>query len=228
MPEGKLVAQPVGTSGTEPGGKPALRPVRWWPPRRPPRSRAPYSRTPLPPVRRLAPAARGPEDVRVDATGLVLTGVQDGPVLGLDPADGRVRMVADTGGRPLGLCPLPDAAAGVRYGARPAAGGPGLGTDRDGAARRGPGRGDPLLDLLHRTGGGLRRTLWRLPSALLPGPRPTAWVIALDAPGRVVHDLQRPGTGFRTVTGVCEHDGRLFLGSPVESAVGVVPLAPSR
>ncbi|WP_240003320.1 SMP-30/gluconolactonase/LRE family protein, partial [Streptomyces cinnamoneus] len=88
--------------------KPALRPVVWQPPPRPARARARYGPDPLPPVRRLPLGASGPEDVRVDAEGRVLTGVSDGRVLGVDPVGGRVRTVADTGGRPLGLCPLPD------------------------------------------------------------------------------------------------------------------------
>ncbi|MEV4744721.1 SMP-30/gluconolactonase/LRE family protein [Streptomyces sp. NPDC049555] len=88
--------------------KPPLRPVVWHPPRRPARARARYSRPPMPPVRRLPLPAAGPEDVRVGADGVLLTGVADGRVLAVDPASGRVRTVADTGGRPLGLCPLPD------------------------------------------------------------------------------------------------------------------------
>ncbi|WP_241561215.1 SMP-30/gluconolactonase/LRE family protein, partial [Streptomyces orinoci] len=104
MPGGTPTAKPA----TESGRKPALRPVRWQPPRSPARARARRSRTPLPPVRRFPLGGRGPEDVRIDARGQVLTGVEDGRVLALDPADGRVRTLADTGGRPLGLCPLPD------------------------------------------------------------------------------------------------------------------------
>ncbi len=85
---------------------------------------------------------------------------------------------------------------------------------------------DPVLDLLHRTRPGPRRLLWSLPSALLPGPRPTAWVVALDAEGRIVRDLQRPGADYRMVTSVCEHKGRLYLGSLVEHALGVTSAAP--
>jgi sugar lactone lactonase YvrE len=51
----------------------------------------------------------GPEDVLVDpADGTVLTGVADGRVLRVEPADGSVVQVADTHGRPLGLEWLPD------------------------------------------------------------------------------------------------------------------------
>ena len=83
---------------------------------------------------------------------------------------------------------------------------------------------DPLLDLLHRTPPLLRQALWRLPDRLLPGPAPTAWVIAVDAGGRIVHDLAGSGDRYRAVTGVCESEGRLFLGSLTESALAVVDL----
>ncbi|MET8286732.1 SMP-30/gluconolactonase/LRE family protein [Streptomyces sp. NPDC005132] len=54
----------------------------------------------------------GPEDVVADPHGRILTAVEDGRVLrveGLaDPARTRVRVIARTGGRPLGLELLPD------------------------------------------------------------------------------------------------------------------------
>lgn len=97
---------------------------------------------------------------------------------------------------------------------------------------------DPLADLLHRTHPGVRRALWALPPALMRGPRPTAWVVGVDPAGRVVHDLQRPGggrrtgkrpaAGYRMVTSVCEHRGRLYLGSLVESSLAVVDLPAPR
>ncbi|MFC4516608.1 SMP-30/gluconolactonase/LRE family protein [Streptomyces ehimensis] len=333
--------------------KPALRPVVWRPPRRPARARAAYSRVPLPPVRRVPLDGTGPEDVRVDAEGRILTGVSDGRILRLDPAGHRASAVADTGGRPLGLCPLPDGrllvcdaergllrvepgSGRVETLLREAAGRP-LGvcsnavvapdgavyvTDASGRfplrhwmgdllehsgtgrlIRYEPGSGtaevvldglqfangvalapdgsflvvaetgayrltrlwltghragesdvfadglpgfpdnlstgpggliwvamaaprQPALDLLHRTHPALRRAAWALPDALRPGPKATAWVIALDSSGRLAHDLQRPGRDFRMVTSVCEHDGRLYLGSLTESALGVVPAVP--
>ncbi|MFI0737387.1 SMP-30/gluconolactonase/LRE family protein [Streptomyces sp. NPDC021100] len=83
---------------------------------------------------------------------------------------------------------------------------------------------EPALDLLHRSPPLLRRAVWALPSGLLPDPRPVVRLLALDAAGRVVRDLRRPSPGFRMVTSVCAHAGRLYLGSLVESAVGVVEL----
>ncbi|MEU6811619.1 SMP-30/gluconolactonase/LRE family protein [Streptomyces sp. NPDC046831] len=68
--------------------------------------------TPLVPLRYVPIGGRGPEDVVVDGRGRVLTGVADGRVLRLDgltdPAGPRIEVLADTGGRPLGLEPLPD------------------------------------------------------------------------------------------------------------------------
>ncbi|MGW3814018.1 SMP-30/gluconolactonase/LRE family protein [Streptomyces sp. NPDC005046] len=63
--------------------------------------------------RRLVPlGGRGPEDVVADSRGRVLTGLEDGRIVrveGLgDPARTDVRVVAETGGRPLGLELLPD------------------------------------------------------------------------------------------------------------------------
>ncbi|WP_189216209.1 MULTISPECIES: SMP-30/gluconolactonase/LRE family protein [Streptomyces] len=55
---------------------------------------------------------RGPEDVVADDRGRILTGVEDGRVLRLsgvaDPVRARVEVLAETGGRPLGLELLPD------------------------------------------------------------------------------------------------------------------------
>ncbi|MFJ5774025.1 SMP-30/gluconolactonase/LRE family protein [Streptomyces sp. NPDC093094] len=66
----------------------------------------------LVPHRFVALPGRGPEDVVADARGRVLTGVEDGRILRVDglaePARPRVEVLAQTGGRPLGLELLPD------------------------------------------------------------------------------------------------------------------------
>ena len=88
---------------------PSLQPVRWRPPKAPARARRATSAVPLPPVRVFEVGGHGPEDVLIDpADGSVLTGVDDGRILRLQPADGTVTVVADTTGRPLGLEWLPD------------------------------------------------------------------------------------------------------------------------
>jgi sugar lactone lactonase YvrE len=45
----------------------------------------------------------GPEDVVVDAEGQIYTGVEDGRILRISPEGNRIDVIADTGGRPLGL-----------------------------------------------------------------------------------------------------------------------------
>jgi sugar lactone lactonase YvrE len=66
----------------------------------------------LVPRRYVAIGGRGPEDVVADSRGRVLTGVEDGRILRLDgladPATTRVEVLAETGGRPLGLELLAD------------------------------------------------------------------------------------------------------------------------
>jgi sugar lactone lactonase YvrE len=66
----------------------------------------------LVPLRYVAVGGRGPEDVVADARGRVLTGVEDGRILRIDGLTGdapaRVEVLAETGGRPLGLELLPD------------------------------------------------------------------------------------------------------------------------
>jgi sugar lactone lactonase YvrE len=72
------------------------------PPAVPDRAFARGGPRPLPPLRRLEVDGAAPEDVVVDEAGQVVTGVDDGRVLRVGP-DGRVEVVADTGGRPLGI-----------------------------------------------------------------------------------------------------------------------------
>ncbi|MET7457816.1 SMP-30/gluconolactonase/LRE family protein [Streptomyces sp. NPDC005574] len=68
--------------------------------------------TALVPRHYIAIGGRGPEDVVADDRGRVITGVEDGRILRIDgltdPAATRVDVLADTGGRPLGLELLPD------------------------------------------------------------------------------------------------------------------------
>lgn len=72
---------------------------------------------------------------------------------------------------------------------------------------------NPALDRLIAAPGALRQAVYRLPAALRPKPVKTVWVIAADAAGRIVRDLQAPGDTFSLVTGVCERDGTVALAS---------------
>lgn len=73
---------------------------------------APARPTPLVPRSLLALGGRGPEDVVADHEGGVLAGLEDGRIVRVErPGDADrtvVRVVAETGGRPLGLELLPD------------------------------------------------------------------------------------------------------------------------
>jgi len=87
----------------------------------------------------------------------------------------------------------------------------------------------PLDGLVERLGSApllLRKAITRIPEALQPKPAQTIRVQAYDDTGRLVHDLdlERPGhgPGFHMVTGVREHDGRVWLGSLHEPSVAVL------
>ena len=78
--------------------KPRLDPIRW----RPPPSRPLPQPDPTPPLHVVEMPGNAPEDVVVDAGGTIWTGVDDGRIVAIGPG-GAPRVVADTGGRPLGL-----------------------------------------------------------------------------------------------------------------------------
>jgi sugar lactone lactonase YvrE len=80
---------------------------------------------------------------------------------------------------------------------------------------------DPVVEGLMRGPMPLRRAAWRLPQPLQPKPKRTARVMAFDDAGTVVHDRSFDASSFHMVTGVREHDGRVWLGSLVEPAIAV-------
>ncbi|MBV8860861.1 MAG: SMP-30/gluconolactonase/LRE family protein, partial [Mycobacterium sp.] len=79
--------------------KPRLDPIRWQPPPARPLPEADLTArlhvVPLP--------GNAPEDVVADAEGNIWTGVDDGRIIRIAPDGKSVAVVADTGGRPLGL-----------------------------------------------------------------------------------------------------------------------------
>lgn len=87
-----------------------------------------------------------------------------------------------------------------------------------------PSARNRLLDLLLPRPGVLRKAVWALPDRLQPDATRITWVVGIDGDGRVVRNLQGPGTAYHYVTGVREHAGQLYLGSLVESAVAVAPM----
>jgi sugar lactone lactonase YvrE len=76
-----------------------ISPRRWTPP-------AVADRGPTGPLkvsRRLPAGGHGPEDVVFDHAGRIIAGTEGGHVVRIDPASGERTVLAETGGRPLGL-----------------------------------------------------------------------------------------------------------------------------
>ena len=88
---------------------------------------------------------------------------------------------------------------------------------------------DPLVERLGHAPMILRRAVTRIPDALQPKPKQTIRVQAYADDGRLVHDLDlaqpESGPGYHMVTGVREHDGRVWMGSLHEPSVAVHDLA---
>lgn len=82
----------------------------------------------------------------------------------------------------------------------------------------------PLVTLLHRGPRWLRVAATSVPERLQPQPRRLVHAQAYATDGSLVHDLRRPATDFHMVTGVREHEGRVWLGSLLEAAIAVVDL----
>ncbi|MDO8308074.1 MAG: SMP-30/gluconolactonase/LRE family protein [Actinomycetota bacterium] len=81
---------------------PSIAPVAWRSTPAPARAKRTVSEVPLPPLRRVTVPGSGPEDVVVLDDGVALTGLADGRILRVD-SGGATSLVADTGGRPLGI-----------------------------------------------------------------------------------------------------------------------------
>jgi sugar lactone lactonase YvrE len=86
----------------------------------------------------------------------------------------------------------------------------------------------PVDGLVERLGSaplGVRRLVTKIPERLQPAPRRTIRVQAYADDGRLVHDLDIDHPGFHMVTGVREHDGKVWMGSLHEPSVAVYDLA---
>lgn len=89
-------------------------PVAWEPLPSPSLQAAPYAPNDrLAATQRIGETLQGPEAVALDAQGRLHTGLEDGRVLRIDPRDGRCQVLANTGGRPLGLQVLEDGSVAV-------------------------------------------------------------------------------------------------------------------
>jgi sugar lactone lactonase YvrE len=84
---------------------------------------------------------------------------------------------------------------------------------------------DPVVELLQSGPLKLRKLATRLPGRLQPKPKETVRVQAYDDEGVLVHDLDLDpaahGVSYHMVTGVREHEGRVWMGSLHEAAVAV-------
>jgi sugar lactone lactonase YvrE len=81
---------------------------------------------------------------------------------------------------------------------------------------------DPVVERLQRGPMWIRRRITRLPESLQPAPKRTVRVQAYDNDGRLIHDLTGDSAHFHMVTGVREHNGRIWMGSLHEPAVAVL------
>ena len=89
-------------------------------------------------------------------------------------------------------------------------------------------RRDAALEMLMRHPF-LRKAVMRLPNFLQPAIKRYAFVLALDANGKVVRNLQDPSPQcFAEIANVVEHKGALYFGSIGESAIGRLTLAVAR
>ncbi len=83
---------------------------------------------------------------------------------------------------------------------------------------------DPVVEGLRSAPMWVGRAVTRIPEAMQPKPKRTVRVQAYDDAGTLVHDLDVGTDRYHMVTGVREHDGRVWLGSLHEPAIAVVPL----
>lgn len=86
----------------------------------------------------------------------------------------------------------------------------------------------PRNALLDATAGQpwLRRLIARLPTAMQPDTVRYSFVLGINASGTVVRNLQDPdGASYAPITSVEEYQGRLYLGSLSEPAIGIWTVA---
>lgn len=80
---------------------------------------------------------------------------------------------------------------------------------------------DPVVEVLQRAPMPLRRVATSVPERLQPAPKRTIRVQAYGDDGRLHHDVVVDDPRFHMVTGVREHEGRVWMGSLHEPAVAV-------
>ena len=87
---------------------------------------------------------------------------------------------------------------------------------------------DALVERLQTAPMPVRRLVTSIPDRLQPQPKRTVRVQAYDDEGALVHDIdvdpRQHGAAYHMVTGVREHEGRVWMGSLHEPAVAVYSL----
>jgi sugar lactone lactonase YvrE len=83
---------------------------------------------------------------------------------------------------------------------------------------------DPLVERLQKGPMAVRKLVTKIPEKLQPKPKNTVRVQAFDDAGTVVHDCDVKTTSYHMVTGVREHEGRVWMGSLHRPAVAVLEL----
>ncbi|MDX1511866.1 MAG: SMP-30/gluconolactonase/LRE family protein, partial [Nitriliruptorales bacterium] len=83
---------------------------------------------------------------------------------------------------------------------------------------------NPILDALLPRSPLLRKLVWATPEKLQPQPTSEFRVLGFAADGTITHHLEGPGDTFGFVTGVREHEGRLWLASVERPELAVVDL----
>ena len=83
---------------------------------------------------------------------------------------------------------------------------------------------DPTVERLQRGPLQLRKLVTKVPEALQPKPKRTVRVQAYDESGTLVHDCDVAAENYHMVTGVREHEGRVWMGSLHEPAIAVLDL----
>ena len=83
---------------------------------------------------------------------------------------------------------------------------------------------DPLIERVQRGPQWLRRQVTKIPERVQPKPRRTVRAQAYDDTGRLVRDVDVTTAEYHMVTGVREHEGRVWMGSLHEPAVAFVDL----
>jgi len=81
-----------------------------------------------------------------------------------------------------------------------------------------------LAERIRRGPQWVRRSSSKVPVRLQPQPTRTVRVQAYDDAGALVHDVDLPPDGYSFVTGVREHEGRVWMGSLLEPAIAFLDL----